>query len=246
MELFPAIDLRGATAVRLSRGDFDAESRYGDPVDLARRYEAAGARWIHVVDLDAARTGVAHDREQVLAVARAVAVPVQAGGGVRSAADVEELLGGGVARVVLGTVAVTHPALAEELVRRFAGRVAVGFDHRGGGREVAVDGWQRGGGASLSEALASVASWPLASVVVTAIERDGVLEGPDLAGLERVLADTAHPVVASGGVRSVEDLAALGRLQADGRRLAGVIVGRALVEGALDVEEAVAACAASG
>ncbi|HLX87722.1 MAG TPA: HisA/HisF-related TIM barrel protein [Acidimicrobiales bacterium] len=245
MDLFPAIDLRQGGVVRLARGDFAEERRYGDPLELARRYEAAGARWIHVVDLDAARTGVAHDRAQVLAVVREVSVPVQTGGGVRRAADAEELLGGGVARVVLGTAAVTDPGLVSELATRFPGRVAVGLDHRGGGREVAVDGWQRGGGTSLSDALAQLGSVPLAAVVVTAIERDGVLEGPDLAGLATVLAQSTHPVIASGGVRSVDDLVALGRLEADGHRLAGVIVGRALVEGTLDVEEAVAACAAS-
>ena len=246
MDLYPAIDLRQGGVVRLARGDFAEERRYGDPLALARRYESAGARWIHVVDLDAARTGVAHDRAQVLAVARAVAIPVQAGGGVRGAEDVDELLGGGVARVVLGTVAVSDPSLLEDLATRYAGQVAVGLDHRGGGREVAVDGWQRGGGTSLVDALTQIERVPLAAVVVTAIERDGVLEGPDLAGLAAVLAATSHPVIASGGVRSVEDLVALGRLESDDRRLAGVIVGRALVEGTLEVEEAVAACAASG
>ena len=246
MDLYPAIDLRQGGVVRLARGDFAEERRYGDPLELARRYEAAGARWIHVVDLDAARTGVAHDRAAVLALARQVRVSVQAGGGVRSVLDASELVDGGVARVVLGTAAVTDPDLVEELARRFPGRVAVGLDHRGGGREVAVDGWQRSGGASLSDTLARLASVSLAAVVVTSIERDGVLEGPDLTGLASILAESVHPVIASGGVRSVDDLRALGALESEGRRLAGVIVGRALVEGTLDIGEAVAACAASG
>lgn len=248
MELFPAIDLRGGAAVRLAQGDFARQRDYGDPLALARRYEDAGARWIHVVDLDAARSGRAANRAEVLAIAAAVGARVQTGGGVRSAADAEELLSGGVARVVLGTAAVTDPALLRQLAERFPGRVAVGLDHRqvpGGGREVAVDGWERGSGTSLADALARLEELPVAAVIVTSIERDGVLEGPDLQGLRLVLGSTAHEVVASGGVRSVEDLTALGRLDVDGRRLAGVVVGRALVDGTLDVREAVTACAAS-
>lgn len=248
MELFPAIDLRGGTAVRLTQGDFSRQREYGDPLALARRYEDAGAAWIHVVDLDAARSGRAANRAEVLAIAAAVGVRVQAGGGVRSAADAEELLSGGVARVVLGTAAVTDPGLLRDLAGRFPGRVAVGLDHRrtpDGGFEVAVEGWERGSGTSLADALARLEELPIAAVVVTSIERDGVLQGPDLPGLEVVLASTAHAVVASGGVRSAEDLRALGRLEAGGRRLAGAVVGRALVDGTLDVREAVRACAAS-
>lgn len=249
MELYPAIDLRHGTAVRLAQGDFAREQRFGDPVALARRYEAAGARWIHVVDLDAARTGEGANRAEVLAVAGAVDVPVQCGGGIRSAADADELLGGGVARVVLGTVAVRDPALVEELARRYPGQVAVGLDHRagaaGGSREVAVEGWEQGSGTALEDALDALRAVPVAAVVVTAIERDGVLQGPDLAGLTDVLGITPHPVIASGGVRSAGDLHALAALEAGGRRLAGAVVGRALVDGTLDVEEAVAACAAS-
>lgn len=249
MELYPAIDLRHGTAVRLAQGDFAREQRYGDPVVLAQRYEAAGARWIHVVDLDAARTGAGANRAEVLAVAGAVDVPVQCGGGIRSTADAEELLGGGVARVVLGTAAVRDPSLVEELARRYPGRVAVGLDHRagaaGGPREVAIEGWEKGSGTTLDDALARLRTVPVAAVVLTAIERDGVLQGPDLSGLADVLGVSTHPVIASGGVRSVDDLRALAALGAGGRRLAGAIVGRALVDGTLDVEEAVAACAAS-
>jgi phosphoribosylformimino-5-aminoimidazole carboxamide ribotide isomerase len=171
---------------------------------------------------------------------------VQAGGGVRNAGDAEELLAGGVARVVLGTAAVSHPELVEDLASLFPGRMVVGLDHRGGGRDVAVWGWQRPSGLSLDEALARVQGLPLAAVVVTAIERDGVLSGPDLEGLSGVLVRTAHDVIASGGVRGAADLRALAGLDAGGRTVAGAVVGRALVEGELSVEEALAACAASG
>jgi phosphoribosylformimino-5-aminoimidazole carboxamide ribotide isomerase len=245
LELFPAIDLRAGGAVRLVQGDFDRQRDYGDPLALARRYAEAGASWIHVVDLEAARTGQPVNRPVVLAIAREVDMAVQTGGGVRRVADVEELIDGGVARVVLGTAAVRQPELLEELAARFPGQVVAGLDHRGSGAEVAVQGWESGAGTSLAEALDRLDPVPLAAVVVTAIESDGTMGGPDLVGLSRVLALTRHPVVASGGVRHVEDLVALGALAVEGRRLAGVIVGTALVEGALTVEEAVAACAAS-
>lgn len=246
MELFPAIDLHQGAAVRLAQGDFGRRSDYGDPMALAERYAAGGARWVHVVDLDAARTGSAANRPLVLAIARAGALAVQAGGGVRSAGDVEELLGGGVARVVMGTAAVEDPALAEEMAARHPGQVVLGLDHRGAGRDVAVSGWERRSGRSLAEVLDRFADVPLAAVVVTTIERDGVMEGPDISGLGQVLAGSSLEVIASGGVRSGDDLRALAALAVEGRRLAGAVVGRALVEGTMAVEEAIAACAASG
>jgi phosphoribosylformimino-5-aminoimidazole carboxamide ribotide isomerase len=246
LELFPAIDLRGGRAVRLVQGDYGRERAFGDAVEMARRYVAAGAHWIHIVDLDAARTGDPVNRTTVLEIARSVDAAVQAGGGVRSEEDAAELLHGGVARVVVGTVAQEQPELLDRLAARFCGRVAVGLDHRRGGEEVAVRGWEQGGGESLRGALDRLAEVPLAAVVVTAIERDGTLSGPDVDGLAQVLGRSAHPVIASGGVRSGADLAALAALDVDGRRLAGAIVGIALADGSLSMEEAIAACAPSG
>lgn len=246
MELFPAIDLRQGKAVRLVQGDFARQSGYGDPLALADRYAEAGAGWVHVVDLDAARTGRPDNRPVVLAIARRGSLKVQAGGGVRSVADAEELLDGGVERVVLGTAAVTDPELVGQLVDRHGERVGVGIDHRGGGGDVALSGWQEPSGLSLDEMLGRLQGLRLGAVVVTAIERDGAMTGPDLQGLWKVLERSEHPVVASGGVRSGDDLRALAGLEAGGRRLAGAVVGRALVDGALSVEEAIAACAASG
>ena len=245
MDLYPAVDLQDGAAVRLVQGDFGRRHDYGDPVELARRYAAAGAPWIHVVDLDAARTGEPRNRDTVLAIAAAVDVPVQAGGGVRSMPHAAALLDGGVARVVVGTAAMRDPAFLAEMTARHPGRVAVGLDHRGGGAEVAVAGWEAGGGVSLDEAIARLEEVDVAAVVVTAIERDGMLAGPDVDGLAHVLARSSHPVVASGGVSSAADLRTLAGLAADGRRLAGAIVGKALVDGVLGIEEAVAACAAS-
>jgi len=245
VELFAAIDVHQGTAVRLAQGDFARQRHYGEPLELARRYAGAGAQWLHVVDLDAARTGTPVNRAVVLAIA-ATGVQVQAGGGVRSAADVEELLDGGVRRVVMGTAAADDPALVEQLAARHPGRLVVGLDHRGGGDDVATWGWQRPSGVSLTAALDRLRDVPVAAVVVTTIERDGVLSGPDTKGLAEVLGRSDHDIVASGGVRSAQDLRVLSELEVDGRRLAGVVVGRALLDGALSVEEALAACAASG
>jgi phosphoribosylformimino-5-aminoimidazole carboxamide ribotide isomerase len=245
MELYPAIDLHERGAVRLVQGDFGRLRTYGDPVALAHSYVDAGARWVHVVDLDAARTGEPVNRDIVLAIAAAVGARVQAGGGVRSTADATALLEGGVERVVLGTAALETPALVTTLAQRYPGRVAVGLDHRGGRSELAVRGWAQAAATTLEVALARLAGADLGAVVVTAIDRDGMLGGPDLVGLRAVLDGTTHRVVASGGVRSPSDLLALASLESGRRRLAGAIVGTALVEGAMSVEEAIAACVPS-
>ena len=249
MDLYPAIDIRDGGAVRLAQGDFDRQTGYGDPVELARSFAAAGAPWLHVVDLDAARTGRPVNRPLVLALAAAVDVPVETGGGVRTEADVDELLGGGVARVVLGTALLDDPELARRCVRRHPGRVAIGLDYRldpDGRAEVAVRGWEEGSGRTVDELLAELSDVDLAAVIVTAIERDGMLSGPDLEGLAAVLRATPVPVIASGGVASVADIEALAGLTVGTgsgvRRLEGAITGRALVEGRLTVQEGVAAC----
>jgi phosphoribosylformimino-5-aminoimidazole carboxamide ribotide isomerase len=247
VELFPAVDIHHGTAVRLTRGDFSEETDYGDPLELARSFAAAGAGWIHVVDLDAARSGTPVHRDLILAIVDEVDAQIQVGGGLRTEHDATALLDGGAARVVLGTAAVGDPGLVADLSARYPGRIAVGLDHRDGGASVAVAGWEEDTGRSLPDVLATFESTPLAAVVVTAIDRDGTMTGPDLRGLTDVLGWTAHDVVASGGVRSVDDLRALGALRGtNGRQLAGVVVGRALVDGALDVEEAITACATSG
>jgi phosphoribosylformimino-5-aminoimidazole carboxamide ribotide isomerase len=254
MDLYPAIDIRDGGAVRLTQGDFDRQSDYGDPVALAARFIAGGAPWLHVVDLDAARTGVPVNRATVLAIARASAVPVETGGGVRTLDDVAELLDGGVSRVVLGTAALEDPGLVRRATAAHPGQVAIGLDYRttGDGRtEVAVRGWEQGSGRTVGEVLAEVAGAGLAAVVATSIERDGTLTGPDLEGLRAVLASTEVPVIASGGIATVADVEELARMVVDdpgsgSRGLAGAISGKALVDGRMTVEEAVAACARFG
>ena len=238
MELLPAIDLRDGRCVRLYQGDYDRETVYGDdPVAQARTFDEAGSPWVHVVDLDAARSGAPVNRPVVAAIAGAVGARVQTGGGIRDEAAADALIEAGVARVVLGTAALEDP----DLVRRLAARcsVAVGLDVRG--REVAVRGWEQGSGRDLLEVLAGYEDAGVEAVVVTQIARDGTLEGPDLAGLAEVLGATAMDVVASGGVGTLDDLRALAGLRVDGRGLAGAIVGRALYEGRFTITEALAA-----
>ncbi len=223
--------------MRLLRGEFGAETVYdADPVAVARRFEAEGARWIHVVDLDAARTGEPLNLPTVAAIAAAVECHVQVGGGVRSTEAARALLDAGVDRVVVGTAAVEHPELVDELCRVHPGHVAVGLDARG--REVAVRGWVEGSGTDLVELGRRFGASGVSALIVTEIGRDGTLEGPDLDQLRTVLAALEIPVVASGGVGTLDDLTALGGLEVHGRSLVGAIVGKALYEERFTVADA--------
>lgn len=237
IDLYPAIDLRGGRVVRLVKGDYDAETVYGDdPLAVAVSFAEAGAPWVHVVDLDAARSGAPTNRPAVAAIADALrgVAQLQTGGGVRSIADVEALAAAGVARVVMGSAAIADPAL----VRR-AGDVlpvAVGLDHRGG--ELAVHGWTESSGLRIDDAFEL---FPTASAfVVTDIARDGMLAGPDLVGLAAAVAEANVPVIASGGVSSVDDLLALAAIEG----LGGIITGKAIYEGRFTLTAALAALAA--
>lgn len=231
VDLYPAIDISDGKVVRLTQGDYDEVTVYGtDPVAVACSFSDAGATWIHVVDLDAARSGSPQNRPVVAAIAAAVRgrAAVQTGGGVRTVADAEQLAGAGVARVVMGSAAVRDPQLVDAAAQIVA--VAVGLDHRDG--EIAVHGWTEGAGVRLEEAL----GWyPAASAfVITDIARDGMLEGPDIKGLSEVAAQTSTPVIASGGVASLDDIAALAGVTG----IAGIITGKALYEGRFTVAEA--------
>lgn len=235
-DLYPAIDLRAGKVVRLAQGDFERQTVYGDdPVEVASRFADAGARWVHVVDLDAARSGEATNRAIVAAVACALAgrANVQAGGGVRSVADAEELAAAGVARVVMGSVALEHPGVVAEVAAVVP--VAVGLDHRDG--RLAMRGWTHDSGARLADAL----GWfPDADAfVVTDIDRDGMLGGPDLGGLRAVAAVAPAPVIASGGVAGIDDVLALAGIE----NISGVIAGRAIYEGRFGVAAALRALA---
>ena len=240
MDLYPAIDLRGGKVVQLTQGDFDRERIHGDdPAAVAAEFVAAGARWIHTVDLDAARTGEPVNRSLIAAIVDAVDVPVQAGGGVRSAEAAAELADVGVARVIMGTAAMEDPDLVATIASRQP--VALGLDVRG--REVAVRGWAEGSGVEWPDALRRLVDAGAEAVVVTQIDVEGLMGGADTSGLAEVLAATDLDVIASGGVGALADLLALDAVTAGGRRLAGAIVGTAIYEGRVDVAEAVRALA---
>lgn len=245
MEVLPAIDLRGGQTVRLLRGDYDAETVYdADPVARAVGFADAGAEWIHVVDLDAARTGEAANLDVVRAICAAVDCRVQTGGGVRDEAAARRLLDAGAARVVVGTAAVENPELVDRLADDAPGRVAVGLDARDG--EVAVRGWTEGSGRALLDLIERFDGDGVGALIVTSIARDGTLEGPDLDQLSEVLGVCSVDVVASGGVGTLDDLRALAGLEVGGRRLAGAIIGKALYEGRFELKEALAACSPPG
>lgn len=241
MDLYPAIDLRDGRCVRLYQGDYGKETVYGeDPVAQARAFEDAGAPWIHVVDLDAARSGTPVNRQVVSAVSAAVGVPVQTGGGVRTVDDAMALDRAGVTRVVIGTAAIENPSIVSEIAARQP--VAVGLDVRG--TEVAVRGWEQGSGRQILDVLSELEGAGASAIVVTQIAVDGTLGGPDFEGLAAVLDATKIDVIASGGVGTLDHLRALRDVQVAGRRFAGVIVGRALYEGTFTISEALAACSA--
>lgn len=234
IQLYPSIDLHGGRVVRLRQGDYDRETSYGhDPVAVAEEFCAGGAHWIHVVDLDAAKSGVATNRQTIAVIAAAVAgrAAVQAGGGVRTLDDAAELADAGVARVVMGSAAVVDPNLVAAVGSRVP--VAVALDHRRG--VVAVHGWTSESPLTLADGLRTFAA--AAAFVVTDIERDGELSGPDLDGIAAAVAATKIPVIASGGVASLDDVRSLASIAG----LGGIITGRALYEGRFSVVDAIAA-----
>jgi phosphoribosylformimino-5-aminoimidazole carboxamide ribotide isomerase len=242
MDLYPSIDVLEGQVVRLLRGDYDAETIYGDdPVAVARDFAAQGARWIHVVDLDAARDGGQANLRVIEAICANVDVRVESGGGVRSVADASDRFSAGVHRVVVGSAAVENPEIVEELATLHPGRVAVGLDARV--RDVAIHGWTAESGLDLVDLALRFGAIPgVGALVVTGIDRDGTLAGPDVEQLRSVLTAVETPVVASGGVGTLDDLRALAAVTHDGRGFAGAIVGRAIYERRFTVEEGITAC----
>ena len=236
MDVIPALDLRGGRVVRLGvHGDFSTQDDHGDPVRRALAYAEAGARRLHVVDLDAA-AGSGDNREAVRAVIAASSVAVQVAGGLRTVDDAERWLDAGVDRVLFGTAAVRDPGIAVAAAGMRPGRIGVALDLRDG--RPAVRGWTEVEAVEVADLLAAWEPAPLAAIVLTSVDRDGSLAGPDLPELRRVMSLTRHPVVYSGGIGSLDDLLTLRDAGA-----AGAILGRALLEGRFTLPEAMAACA---
>jgi phosphoribosylformimino-5-aminoimidazole carboxamide ribotide isomerase len=237
--LYPAIDLRAGHAVRLERGDPTRETRYdADPVARARAFVAAGARALHVVDLDGA-FGTGENQQALRAICAAVDVPVQTGGGIRTAEDVAARLDAGAHAVVIGTLLVEAPESARALVERYGARIVAGIDARGD--RVATRGWLAESGTSRDELVRTVAGWGVERVVYTEIARDGMGSGYDVAALAHVAGLATIRVTASGGARTLDDLRAL--RAGTPANLDAAIVGRALYEGTLDLAEALAVLA---
>ncbi len=240
-EVIPAIDLRGGRCVRLFQGNYDRETAYSaDPAGMARHWQSLGARRLHVVDLDGARSGEQANAAAVQAIVAAVSIPVELGGGVRDLATVERWLAAGVERVFLGTAAVTRPELVGEACATFPGRVAVSADARDG--LIAVRGWEEDSGEDVVDFAHRALAAGACALTYTNIARDGTFGGPDVDGVRRLIegiGPTSAQIILAGGVGSIEDVRAAAGV--DG--LGGVIVGRALYEGRVDLAQALAAVA---
>ncbi len=234
MDLFPAIDLREGRVVRLMQGDYERETTYGDdPVAVASDFVAQGATWLHVVDLDGARTGELTQLPQIQAICRGTSLRVEVGGGIRSRETIEAMLEAGVQRVILGTAALRDwdwfTSLAQDPA--LAHRLVLGLDAREG--RLAVSGWEQTTDTLATDIARRVHGWPLAAIVYTDIATDGTLKGPNVPATAEIIQATDVPIIASGGVGTLEHLRELARL-----KLAGVIVGRAIYEKAFTVDEA--------
>jgi phosphoribosylformimino-5-aminoimidazole carboxamide ribotide isomerase len=238
MILLPAVDIRDGKAVRLRQGDFDQETVYADdPFEAARSFVEAGASFLHVVDLDGAREGEPVNLHHVERIARELDVAVELGGGLRSIASIRRALAAGALRVVLGTAAFTDPDLLEEALSAFTSRILVGVDVRGG--RVSVAGWTRETQVSGEDAIRRMQQLGATRFVYTDVDRDGMLEGPDLDEVRRVSDAVRGRYLYSGGIGSLADLDALRQLRLV--NLAGVISGKALYEGRFSVRDAQAA-----
>jgi phosphoribosylformimino-5-aminoimidazole carboxamide ribotide isomerase len=235
--LFPAIDLKDGRCVRLKHGDMrDATVYSNDPAAQAMDFEMQGFTWLHVVDLNGAFEGRSVNGSAVEGILAATRNPVQLGGGIRTVADIESWLGKGLARVILGTVAVRNPALVKEAGRLFPGKIAVGIDARGG--KVAVEGWAEASELEVIELARRFEGAGVAAIIYTDIDRDGILAGINWEATVALANAVSIPVIGSGGLASLDDIRRM--LKPDARKLAGVIAGRALYDGRLNASEALA------
>ena len=238
MEVIPAIDLLDGKCVRLVQGDYARSQIFNDnPVEVARQWVAEGATRLHVVDLDGAKQGHPVNLSAIEAIVRAVAVPVQVGGGLRDRSSIAQLLNRGVDRAIVGTVAVEQPQLVGQLCQEFPGHIVVGIDARNG--KVATKGWLETSEAIATNLAQEMAAQGAAAIIYTDIHRDGTLAGPNLKALRELTTGVEIPVIASGGVSSLTDLLSLLSLEPVG--VTGVIVGRALYTGDVVLSEAVRA-----
>lgn len=237
LELLPAIDVKSGKAVRLYQGEFDSESAYGSPLEVALEFQSSGAEWIHLVDLDAA-FGVGSNFDLIEEVIKTVDIKVELSGGIRDDESLRRALGTGCTRINLGTAALEDPVWTSKVIKEFGDRIAVGLDVRG--HTLAARGWTKDGG-ELFETITRLDQDGCARYIVTDVAKDGTLTGPNLNLLKEVCAATSKPIVASGGVSKIEDLIDLKNLVDLG--VEGAIVGKALYAGNIDLVKALEVCA---
>ena len=240
MTIFPAIDLRGGKCVRLFKGDFDQETVFSDqPAEVAQRWQAQGAQFLHLVDLDGARAGHSENLATVREILAAVTIPVELGGGIRTLENIDEVLALGVRRVILGSVAVRDPELVAAACAKYGDRIVVGIDAKDG--IVAVDGWGVSGDVDVITLAKRMKQAGVRTIIYTDISRDGTLAGLNVEATAKLARESGVHVVASGGVRDVRDIEALKPYEKDG--IEGVIVGKSIYTGSLSLPEALAIAA---
>ncbi len=233
MIIFPAIDLRGGKCVRLVQGDFDKETVYSDdPQATALKWHSMGAKFLHVVDLDGARKGSPQNLDAIKKILDAVNIPIEVGGGIRTLDDAEKLLKLGVRRVILGSVAVENISLVEAAVKNFGDKIVVGIDARDG--FVAVHGWEKSSAVKADELAKKIVAAGVKTIIYTDISKDGMLSGVNAETFSKLQKSSGAEIIASGGVKSIEDIRAL-----KAAKIAGVIVGKAIYTGALDLKSAI-------
>lgn len=239
MILFPAIDIQDGKVVRLLQGKFDQVTEYSqDPVSVAKQWESQGAQWLHVVDLDGAKTGTIKNKDIVLKIARSVKIPVQMGGGIRTKEDIAYLIEGGVARVVLGTKVIEDTTFLLDILADWKEKIAVSLDCSKG--FVAQHGWTKTSQIKATDLAKELELLGLKVLIYTDIARDGMLSGPNYEGLKALLEATRIPVIASGGIANLDDIRRLKSLESRG--VIGAITGKAIYEGKLDLKKALELC----
>ncbi|MGM0688238.1 MAG: 1-(5-phosphoribosyl)-5-[(5-phosphoribosylamino)methylideneamino]imidazole-4-carboxamide isomerase [Bacillota bacterium] len=236
MLVIPAIDLHRGRCVRLYQGNPERETVYGNnPVEVARQWEQLGAKMLHLVDLDGAFTGHSKNAKVICSIGEEVHIPLQLGGGIRSAEAVEKAISAGVSRVILGTIAIEQPKLARQIVDEYGERIIVGIDARDD--MVAVKGWTEFSAVKTVELALRIEQWGVKEIIYTDIKKDGTMQGPDMTGLEDILQKTSLQVIMSGGISSIEDLVSLKPYSS---RVSGVIIGKALYSNQITLPDAMA------
>ena len=237
MIIFPAIDIKDGKVVRLSQGKFDEITEYsGDPIVMARLWEKKGAQWLHVVDLDGAKTGEMQNLKIILNIVQSVSIPIQVGGGIRKKEDIKKLLEGGVSRMILGTKIIEDRIFLKEIIDQWKDKIAVSLDCSNG--MIAQRGWTSTSNIKAIDFVKELEDLGLSCLIYTDIARDGMLTGPNFEDLTELAAVTNIPIIASGGISDIEDINKLLAIQDKG--IIGAITGRAIYEGKLDLKEAIA------